>query len=76
MEKSGFSDALAMAQQWVHKFAGVFARESNRQTVLTRSATRRHCPFANPEPRVGTTGNSQLVGRYRDVQIPPDNIIT
>lgn len=51
------------------------ARDENRKIVAARSAMRRHCPFANHEPRVGTTGNPRLVGRYRYVQISSDNVI-
>lgn len=52
-----------------------FTRDDNRKIVVALSATRRHCPFANHEPRVGTTGNPRLVGRYRYVQISSDNVI-
>lgn len=52
-----------------------FARDEDRKIVVARSAMRRHCPFANHEPRVGTTGNPRLVGRYRYVEISSDNVI-
>lgn len=68
---------IANISIYIYIFGGLseFTRDDNRKIVVALSATRRHCPFANHEPRVGTTGNPRLVGRYRYVQISSDNVI-